>query len=145
MTRPRRLLASFFATILLIGLVACEPSGVALQPTSASTTPVVPTQAGVTPPATVIPSTPGSRIEVEGVLEVEGSLPSLRFYVLTDQGERLEVMPWLPVEVMHPPAGQTAPPTMADWVGQKVKLRGEWLPSDTGLVFQVLSAERTGP
>jgi hypothetical protein len=141
MNKPRRPLAPFLATLLLVGLVSCEPAGVTLVPTSAATARANTPQAGVAPTATSLPSTAGTPSEIEGVLEAEGNLPSLRFYVLTDQGERLNVLPWLPVEVMQPPAGQGAPPTMADWVGQKVKLRGSWVQSDSGLVFQVISAE----
>ncbi len=76
------------------------------------------------------------------MLEVEGSLPRLRFFVRTDDGGRIEVLPWLPVEVMQPPAGQSAPPTMADWLGQKIELRGSMVQTESGLVFQVISAER---
>jgi hypothetical protein len=83
--------------------------------------------------------------EVEGVLEVEGNPPRPRFFLRTEDGGRVEVMAWLPIEVMQPPSGQTVPPTMADWVGQKVKLRGEWVQSDTGWVLRVLSAEREAP
>jgi hypothetical protein len=142
MNRSRCPLASFFATILLVGLAACEPAGASLAPTSAATTRANTPRAGVAPTETGLPSSAGTPTEIEGVLEVEGSLPSLHFYVLTDQGERLEVLPWLPVEVMQPPVGQSAPPTMADWVGQKVKLRGVWVQSESGLAFQVISAER---
>jgi hypothetical protein len=92
-----------------------------------------------------LPSTPGASVELEGVLEVEGTLPHLRFFLRAEDGSRVEVTAWLPTEVMHPPDGQTAPPTMAHWVGKKVKLRGEWVQSDTGLVLQVLSAERETP
>lgn len=144
MTR-RRLLSLWLATGLLASLAACDWRSSTPGSASSSPSPPGPTQPGGAPIATADPSTPGPPLEVEGVLEVEGGLPSPRFFLRTEDGSRVEVMAWLPIEVMQPPIGQTAPPTMADWVGQKVKLRGEWVQSDTGLVFQVLSAERETP
>lgn len=143
--RSRSLLASFAATVLMAGITACGPLDDTPAPTSASTPYAIPTQADVAPTASALPTTAGTLSEVEGVLEVVGSLPRLRFFLLTHDGTRIEVLPWLPTEVMHPPAGQTAPPTMADWVGQRVKLRGSWVQSESGLVFQVISAERGQP
>ena len=138
---PLALLAVIF---LLASLAACGVVGITPPPTTSSTTAAGATQPGSAPTATILPATPGTPFKIEGVLEVEGSLPSLRFFLRTEDGARIEVLPWLPTEVMQPPAGQNAPPTMADWVGQKIELRGSMVQSESGLAFQVISAERRG-
>jgi len=127
------LLARLTAMVLLASLAACGVVGI--TPPVASPSPAGPT-------TTPLPPTPGTPFEVEGVLEVEGNLPNLRFFLRTEEGSRHEVLPWLPVEVIQPPTGQSAPPTMADWVGHKVELHGQWVQTETGLAFQVISAER---
>ncbi len=125
------------ATSVLIAAAAC----------AVNVTPV-PTSIGVTQPpptATLSLATPTTPFEVEGVLEAEGKLPDVRFFLRGDDGTRIEVIPWLPLEVVQPPNGQSAPPSMADWVGQRVRLRGQWLQTDRGPMFQVISAERAEP
>jgi hypothetical protein len=129
------------AIVLLASLSACGVVGITPPPGVASPSPAGPTQPGADATMTPAP-TPGTPFEVEGMLEVEGNLPNLHFFLRTEEGSRLEVMAWLPVEVMQPPSGQSAPPTMADWVGHKVKLHGQWAQTESGLVFQVISAER---
>jgi len=140
----RNPLALLAVIILLASLAACGVVGIT-PPTSSSPSPAGATQPGSAPTATVLPSTPGTPFKIEGVLEVEGSLPNLRFFLRTEDGARIEVLPWLPTEVMQPPAGQSAPPTMADWVGQKIELVGSWVQLESDLVFQVISAERARP
>jgi predicted small lipoprotein YifL len=138
----RNPLALLVVIILLASLAACGVVGITPPPTTSSPSPAGATQPGSAPTATVLPATSGTSFKIEGVLEVEGSLPSLRFFLRTEEGTRIEVLPWLPTEVMQPPAGQSAPPTMADWIGQKIELRGNWVQSESDLVFQVISAER---
>ena len=137
-------LALLAVIILLASLAACGVVGITPPPTTSSPSPATPTQPGGAPTATVLPATPGTPFKIEGVLEVEGSLPSLRFFLRTEDGVRIEVLPWLPIEVIQPPAGQSAPPTMADWLGLKIELRGSMVQSESGLAFQVISAERRG-
>ena len=137
----RNPLAFLVLNILLASLAACGVVGIT-PPTTSSATPAGATQPGSAPTATILPATPGTPFKIEGVLEVEGSLPTLRFFLHNEDGARIEVLPWLPTEVMQPPAGQSAPPTMADWVGQKIELRGSMVQSESGLIFQVISAER---
>jgi hypothetical protein len=120
------------ATVLLASLAACGVVGITPPQTTASPSPT----------ATLLPPTPGTPFEVEGVLEAEGNLPAIRFFLRSEDGTRIEVMAWLPVEVIQSPTGQSAPPTMADWVGHKVELHGQWVQTETGLAFQVISAER---
>lgn len=132
------------AAVLLVSLAACGVVGITPPVSTSSPSPATPTQSGGAPTATVPASTPGPPVEIEGVLEVEGSLPSLRFFLRTEDGARIEVLPWLPTEVIQPPNGQSAPPTMADWLGQKIELRGSMVQSGSGLVFLVISAERRG-
>ena len=145
MNKARRSLLALLPVIaMLAGLAACGVVGITPPPATSSPSPATPTQPGSTPTATVLPATPGTPFKVEGVLEVEGSLPSLRFFLRTEDGARIEVLPWLPTEVIQPPAGQSAPPTMADWVGQRIELRGSMVQSASGLAFQVISAERRG-
>jgi len=147
MNRLRRPVLSILAALVAscIATSACGPLGASPPPTSASTASANPTQPFGPATATVLQSASGEPFELEGVLEVEGSLPRLHFFLFTEDGARIEVLPWLPVEAMHPPSGQPAPPTMADWVGQKVELRGSWVQSESGLVFQVTLAEREQP
>jgi hypothetical protein len=132
------------AAVLLASLAACGVVGITPPPATTSPSLTSATQPVVAPTATILPATPGTPLKIEGVLEAEGSLPSLHFFLRTEDGVRIEVLPWLPIEVIQPPAGQSAPPTMADWVGQKIELRGSMVQSEYGLVFQVISAERSG-
>ena len=147
MNRLRSPVLSIIAVLIVscVATSACGPLGATPPPTSASTASANPSRPSWLPTATVLPSASGTPFELGGVLEVEGSLPRLRFFLRTEDGARIEVLPWLPVEAMHPPSGQPAPPTMADWVGQEVELRGSWVQSESGLVFQVTLAEREQP
>jgi hypothetical protein len=126
------LLARLAAMVLLASLAACGVVGITPPPTTSSPSPT----------ATLLPPTPGTPFEVQGVLEAEGNLPGIRFFLRSEDGTRIEVMAWLPVEVIQSPTSQSAPPTMADWVGHKVELHGQWVQTETGLAFQVISAER---
>lgn len=82
----------------------------------------------------------GQQITVSGVLEFEGQMPQMRFFLRSARGRLLEVTPWLPLEVMHPPSGGTAPKTMASYVGLALCLTGTLEQGSTGFIVRVETA-----
>ena len=66
----------------------------------------------------------GKQVTIEGKLEAEGQGLDVRFFLRADSGERLEVSPWAPLEVMHPQTGTAQVQSMASFVGWRLKLTG---------------------
>ena len=50
----------------------------------------------------------GRQVTVEGVLEAEGQMPQVRFFLRVGE-DRLEVSAWAPLETFQPPQGTAAP------------------------------------
>ena len=107
-------------------------------------------QAGPTLPlATVAPdiwSNPagylGQEVTIEGTLEVEGKGLDVRFFLRGPGEARLQVTPWAPLEVMHPPGGEgPRPKTMADYVGRQMRLSGVIARMGEDWLLQVEKAE----
>ena len=83
----------------------------------------------------------GQEIVVEGVLKAQGKGPYPSFFLCLPSGAGLEVQPWAPLELYHPPQGQPRSKSMAYFVGRKLRLTG-WLVEQGGkIVLQVSSAQ----
>lgn len=84
----------------------------------------------------------GKNITIEGILEAEGQGLSPRFFLRNDAGERVEVSPWAPLEVVQRPGGEVKVKTMLDFVGRRLRLTGtvEKAPSGS-IILKVASAE----
>jgi len=93
-----------------------------------------------------IVANPGSyvrrQVTVEGVLETEGQMPRLHFF-LRDGQDRLEVSAWAPLETVQPPQGAAKVKSMAYYVGRRLRLTGilEQQPGGEGLLLKVAVAE----
>jgi hypothetical protein len=82
----------------------------------------------------------GQEIVVEGVLNARGKGPYPTFFLCLPSGAGLEVQPWAPLELYHPPQGQPRSKSMAYFVGRKLRLSG-WLVEQGGkIILQVSSA-----
>lgn len=101
------------------------------------------------PPATALPdiwSNPaaylGQEVTVEGTLEAEGRGLDVRFFLRGPGEARLQVTPWAPLEVMHPPGGEgPRPRIMADYVGRTMRLSGVIARIGEDWLLQVEKAE----
>jgi hypothetical protein len=84
----------------------------------------------------------GQQVAVEGVLEAEGQMPRLRFF-LREGEDRLEVSAWAPLETIQPPEGGAKVKTMAYYVGRRLRLSGllEQEQGGEGLLLKVAVAE----
>lgn len=82
----------------------------------------------------------GQQVTVEGVLEAEGQMPRLRFF-LRDGNDRLEASPWAPVETVQPPQGGAQVKSMAYYVGRRLRLTGILEKGGEGLLLKVSLAE----
>jgi hypothetical protein len=82
----------------------------------------------------------GQQVAVEGTLEAEGQMPSLRFF-LSDGNDRLEVTSWAPLETIQPPQGQAQPKSMANYVNRRLRLTGILKRGSEGLLLEVAVAE----
>lgn len=155
------------AVLLIVAALAagCGPGAADIGPMATSTSGPVPGGSGV-PSATaqVLPpsaaETPtgdagrllhdittnpnlyaGRQVTVEGVLEERGQMPAPRFFLRGTAGDLLEVIPWVPVEVIQPPQGGTAPRSMAYFTGRQLRLTGIVQSGPDGAVLQVSAAE----
>jgi len=147
----RKLIA--ILTLALVSLAGCGAESPAVSPLATPTPPAsspVPATGNETPqPSSVLPlhdivANPdkyvGQQVTVEGVLEAEGQMPRLRFY-LADGQDRLEVSAWAPLETIQPPQGKAQPKIMADYAGRRLRLTGILEKADQGLYLQVSVAE----
>ncbi len=82
----------------------------------------------------------GGQITVEGVLEEEGEMPRVRFF-LHDGEDRLETSSWAPLETILPPQGGAAAKSMAYYVHKHLRLTGVLEEGGEGLLLQVSGAE----
>lgn len=84
----------------------------------------------------------GQEVTVEGTLEAEGQGLDVRFFLRGPGEARLQVTPWAPLEVMHPPdSGGPRPKTMLDYIGQRFRLTGPIAKAGEDLLLQVRQAE----
>ncbi len=83
----------------------------------------------------------GQEVTVEGVLQAEGSGVQDHFLLGGADGSRLEVSPWAPLEVVHPPDGGPAPPTMQTYVGRPLRLTGTLEKRGEGFLLVVSRVE----
>lgn len=83
----------------------------------------------------------GKEITVEGLLEVEGKMPRLRFFLHGEEGQRLEVSSWAPFEVVRPPSGGGSVKTMVDYVGRRLCLTGVLERKEGGIILTVSVVE----
>lgn len=82
----------------------------------------------------------GKEVTVEGVLEEEGEMPRIRFF-LRDGKDRLETSSWVPLETIQPPQGGAAAKSMAYYVDKRLRLTGTLEKGIEGLMLQVSRAE----
>ena len=145
--------------LLLISLAGCgaESTAVSPLPTPAPSQTLGPVASSPTPstgnetpqPSSVqllhdIATNPdkyvGQQVIVEGILEAEGQMPRLRFF-LRDGEDRLEVSAWAPLETIQPPQGGAKVNTMAYYVGRRLRLAGLVEQAVEGLLLRVTVAE----
>jgi len=82
-------------------------------------------------------------IVVEGVLQAAGKGFNRRFFLQDKEGRTLEVWPWAPLEVYHPPPSQKERPLvkpMGYFVGRHLRLTGRLQQQRERFVFQVSTA-----
>jgi hypothetical protein len=117
-----------------------EPAASSPVPSSGNETPqpssVLPLHDVVTDPDKYV----GQQVTVEGVLEAEGQMPRLRFF-LVDGTDRLEISPWAPVEAVQSPQGGGKVKTMAYYAGLRLRLTGILEKGDAGPLLKVSVAE----
>ncbi len=90
----------------------------------------------------------GRQVTVEGVLEAEGQMPRVRFFLapdasagLRDGDDRLEVSPWAPLETIQPPQGGIPVKSMVYYVGRRLRLTGVLERGSEGLLLKVSVVE----
>ena len=66
----------------------------------------------------------GQEITIAGVLDAEGQLPRVTFYLRDSTSARLMVSAWAPLEVAKSPTGASGVKSMAGYVGKKLQLTG---------------------
>ena len=145
--------------LALISLAGCgaESTGVSPLPTSAPSQTLepaapsaVPSTGNETPqPSSVqtlhdIAANPakyvGQQVTVEGVLEAEGQMPRVRFF-LRDGEDRLEVSAWAPLETLQSPQGGSKVKSMSYYAGKRLRLTGTVEQGVEGLLLKVTVAE----
>ena len=82
----------------------------------------------------------GQPATVEGMLEAEGQMPNVRFF-LRDGADRLEVSSWAPLETIKPPQGSAQAKSMIYYVGRRLRLSGVLEQGKEGLLLTVAAAE----
>lgn len=82
----------------------------------------------------------GRQVTTDGVLEAEGQMPRVRFF-LRDGNDRVEVSSWAPIETIQPPQGETRVKSMVYYAGRRLRLTGILEKGDEGLLLQVSVAE----
>ena len=82
----------------------------------------------------------GQQVAVEGVLEAEGQMPRVRFFV-RDGEDRLEVSAWAPLETIQPPQGGSKVKNMSYYAGKRLRLTGTVEQGAEGLLLKVTVAE----
>ena len=82
----------------------------------------------------------GQQVTVEGVLEAEGQMPRIHFF-LRDGEDRLEVSAWAPLEANMPPQGKTPVKIMSYYAGKHLSLTGALEKGAEGLLLKVTAAE----
>ncbi len=87
----------------------------------------------------------GKQITVEGILEAEGQMPSVRFFLRVSESERLEVSSWAPLEIMHPPSGKAKTKSMADYIGLRLRLTGIFQAGESGYILEVDTVDELKP
>ena len=156
---------SKLVAVLIVTLVSLAGCGAETPAVSPVATPVPPTAGGTvsSPTLSPVPSTGnetpqpssvqplhdivtnpdsyvGQQVSVEGVLEAEGQMPRLRFF-LTDGQDRLEVSAWAPLETVQPPQGDAKVNTMAYYAGRRLRLTGMLERGGEGPLLRVAVAE----
>jgi len=113
--------------LVLISLAGCGAGSTAISPSPSPVPPTPATPSGSGPTLHDIASDPGryvgQEVTVEGVLEAEGQMPRVRFF-LRDGNDRLEASPWAPLETVQAPQGEAPHTTMAYFVGLRLRLSG---------------------
>jgi hypothetical protein len=66
----------------------------------------------------------GQEITIAGVLDAEGQLPRVSFYLRDPNNARLAVSAWAPLEVAKSPTGVSGAKSMAVYVGKNLRLTG---------------------
>jgi hypothetical protein len=131
---------------ILIGvLVACGqvPPGAGTTPQPKATLvgtadPAAATKDILTDPGKFL----GQEVTVEGVLQAEGQGMDVHFYLVGAGEDRIEVTPWVPVEVIQPPTGDSpGPKIMLDYVGKSLRLTGTVEKGGGGFILNVAKAE----
>jgi len=113
--------------LVLISLAGCGAGSTAVSPSPSPVPAVTATPSGSGPTLHDIVTNPdqyvGQTVTVEGVLEAEGQMPRVRFF-LRDGNDRLEASPWAPLETVQAPQGEAPHTTMAYFVGLRLRLSG---------------------
>ena len=85
----------------------------------------------------------GKQVTIEGILEAEGQGLNVRFFLRADDGERLEVSPWAPLEVIQSPTGEVPQAkSMVSYVGLRLRLTGIVESATNGIILNVSLAEK---
>ena len=82
-------------------------------------------------------------IIVEGVLQSYGKGINPRFFLQSKEGKTLEVSPWAPLEIYHPPSSQKGGTTlrpMSYFVGRRLRLTGRLQKEGERYILKVSSA-----
>jgi len=127
--------------VALISLAGCGAKSTAVSPLPS---PVPDTPGGFSPTLHDIVTDPnqyvGQAVTVEGVLEAEGQMPRVRFF-LRDGNDRLEASSWAPLETIQPPQGGAQVKSMAYYAGRRLRLSGILEKGTEGLLLKVSVAE----
>jgi len=86
----------------------------------------------------------GKDIVVAGVLQTAGKGFNRRFFLQEKEGITLEVMPWAPFEIYHPPPSRAQQPSikpMSYYVGRPLRLTGRLQKQGEKFVLQVSAVE----
>ena len=160
-----RIMAILALALALIPLAGCGTESPAVSPVATPVPPPMPSPTLEPAAPSAVPSTGdetpqpssvqtlhdiatnpdsfvGQQVAVEGVLETEGQMPRLHFF-LREGEDHLEVSAWAPLETIQPPEGGAKVKTMAYYVGRRLRLSGllEQEQGGEGLLLKVAVAE----
>ena len=118
----KKLADVFFLAIFfwfgVAGACKCQPQAAQETPRSAQSRPSI-AQVVATPQ-----QFQRERLELQGQLRNEGRnyFTDLRVVLQDEQGRKLRVRPWLPVEVLAPPGAGKRPDVLSNYLGKQVRL-----------------------
>jgi hypothetical protein len=140
-TRPRsrlvRSLAYFLVSVAVL-IVSPPPPGLVLAGGNADPLPASSWESVLTDPQRHL----SREVTLEGVLKAEGPGFRKRFFLERAPGAgRLELTPWLPLEVYHRPGGKTKVKTMGSYVGRRLRLTGYLVEEDGKIILKVKTAQ----